>query len=867
MLAGGLVVLLIALLPAVPLWAAPSAWAAQQRIGVVPAGTLAGHSRLIVDLPDARPSPVSPDSFSVMVSGTPQPTTAGPLMSDRLAMALVVDAAEAAAPVLQSGLSGLVDFALAASPATREALVVDASPPAVVTPLRPSQGDILRGLSAVQPHGDRQTAGALELAVAQLPLEPENPRLVVLYTAAAAAADQSAADLSARLAGAGVVLAVVTTASDGGPVPEYWSSVAAATGGVAVSARRGAVTDAFAELANALRTRYLLTIPAPDRFPANATVRVDSPDGPLTADTVLLASTPPPTAGTDAGRVIVVVALAFAVLAIALGALLVVRRVRPRGAATRADVGGAATALAASAATGSAGRSAEVHQTEAAARPETQGHPPLDRDKTTAGAERTAKPEQDIAAVWSIPARVEPVVDRQTVLAAISDGVRSGTPVALHGAGGGVAGVGRTTAMIEFAHRNRHQYDLAWWIAAEDPPLVADRMAELAQALGLARPSDTTAAATARLLAPLRRRDRWLLIFDDAASPAELDGLLPVGPGHVIISSADPERGKHGTSVPVPPFTRAESVALLRTRHPGLTVAEADRVATALQDLPLALDPAGATLAEARMTVASYLRLLAEHRASMSAESTATSAAWAIAFDRLAADDPPALALLTIVAWLAPEPVPLSLLREHPDLLPPPLAQSVRTPARLADLAATLRRRGIARVAPDSVALHRVPAAQLVVRTVEERPGDRGWAAWAVGIVRAAAPPDPVDPAGWPAWRQLLPHVVAATDPARPLDEVIIDVGWLLSHAASYLQARGEPRHARALFEDAYNLYRHRLGQAHPDTVASARALADNLHSIGRHEHARRVLQDTDPDDATHRPLAVAVRRGRRTSG
>ena len=46
------------------------------------------------------------------------------------------------------------------------------------------------------------------------------------------------------------------------------------------------------------------------------------------------------------------------------------------------------------------------------------------------------------------------------------------------------------------------------------------------------------------------------------------------------------------------------------------------------------------------------------------------AASWAVAFDRLALDDPTALDLLTVVAWCGPEPAPLSLLTEHPDALP-----------------------------------------------------------------------------------------------------------------------------------------------------------------------------------------------------
>jgi tetratricopeptide (TPR) repeat protein len=404
--------------------------------------------------------------------------------------------------------------------------------------------------------------------------------------------------------------------------------------------------------------------------------------------------------------------------------------------------------------------------------------------------------------------------------------------------------------MGEYAHRSRDQYDIAWWITAEDPPLVSDQMAQLAQALGLAAQTDTAEHATARVLEALRRRDRWLLIFDDAVSARQLVRFLPPGPGHILVGSPDPSWRAHGTVLPVQRFTRAESIELLQTRLPALEAGEAGRLAAALEDLPLALDLAAATVTATGMSVDTYLRLLSSHRTDGAAQPTPSGAACSVALDRLSVDDPPASALLTIAAWLGRQPVPLSLLTRHADQLPAPLAQTARSPAQLADLAATLRRRGLARVKSNSVQLHRIPADQLLARTVGDRPDQLTWAGWAVRLLRAAMPTQPHDPDGWPVWRQLLPHLLTATDPARHLDHVTLEVGWLLNHAASYLQARGEPRAARALFEDAYDLYRRRLGHDHPDTLASAHTLAQDLHALGQHEQAHRILEDAHLDQA-----------------
>jgi hypothetical protein len=354
-------------------------------------------------------------------------------------------------------------------------------------------------------------------------------------------------------------------------------------------------------------------------------------------------------------------------------------------------------------------------------------------------------------------------------------------------------------------------------------------------------------AAVARLLGTLRDRDRWLLIFDNAEEPAALAGYLPGGSGQVVITSRNPGWHELATPVGVDVFDRDESITLLRRRVSQLTDEQAGQVAHALGDLPLALAQAAAHLADTGIPVEDYLNLLAERTTELLAQGApvthpvSLAAGVQIALDGLAAQSPAALQLLTLAAYLAPESIPLTLVTTHPTHLPAQLASAAADPLAFAALTRLLGQRGLARVEPATLQLHRLLAA--ILRTPHQQPD---LATLAVRLLRAAAPDDPWDnPPTWPAWRQLLPHVLVATDPHRNLDQVGQDVAWLLDRAAEYLQTRGEPASARPLHERAWELRRSRLGDDHPDTLESANNLATDLWALGQYEQARQLTEDT----------------------
>ena len=457
----------------------------------------------------------------------------------------------------------------------------------------------------------------------------------------------------------------------------------------------------------------------------------------------------------------------------------------------------------------------------------------------------------------------------------------------------GLGGTGKTQIALQYAYDHfRDNTANVYWVRSGSGEEVVTNLAALAARLGLAFEDTSDQEAVAKAVkATLEQRPDWLVVFDGADDPTILSGWLPVNPrGHVVVTSQATNFGFLGIAgvAPVGDMTPEDAEEFLLKRA-DKTLTDADR--EPLQDLiaelhrfPLALEQAGAYMAEKSIGFAEYLRLYRHARKQFLAGGSTlagdyertVATTWSVAFSRVKSASRASANLLRLSAFLHEGRIPYELLLRGAPHLGLRLFVALRWRAEkravIANLLQPLTRYSLVRVDVDdrSYSIHGL--VQTVLRDQMWRRVQRKWVVRCVDAL-AASYPNAQHFKNWPLCDRLLLHSMAVTAHMEHHGIVFELAGDLLNNTGGYLNERARYSEAEQLHRRALAVREKALGPDHPDCALSINNLAVVCESQGRYGEAEplfarafaineKVLGSEHPRTATSlNNLAACYRR------
>ena len=351
----------------------------------------------------------------------------------------------------------------------------------------------------------------------------------------------------------------------------------------------------------------------------------------------------------------------------------------------------------------------------------------------------------------------------------------------------GMGGVGKTSLVVEYAHRYRKLYAGVCWCPAETRTGLLSALASLAVALGAARPeeADVDSAAKAALRRLAEQHATWLLIYDNVTAPDHVADLLPSAGARVLITSRFSDWGEVADEVALDVLPLEEAVALLQRRTARSDAAGARMLAEALGCLPLALDHAAAYCRRSQMRFADYAKKASSIISTVprgAGYPRSVAATFDLAIAEAVAQCQAAEALMAYLAQCAPERIPMTLIEGAIE------DEAERMKALTALSEVSLAKHDPFEDGTPAVTVHRLVQAVAIARS-EAKGSAQDAKGRLIARLGAIYPEDEPskDPNLWPLCSQLTPHLLALREARSDAASDITDWANLLDRAGHLL--------------------------------------------------------------------------------
>lgn len=416
----------------------------------------------------------------------------------------------------------------------------------------------------------------------------------------------------------------------------------------------------------------------------------------------------------------------------------------------------------------------------------------------------------------------------------------------------GLGGVGKTKIALEYAYSHLDDYRLIWYFHAEEKPALMQAVSELAKILYPGERHDNIDLHIASLRRYLENNDRWLLIFDNATTPEDLEWVFPaVMRGNIIITSRTTDWGTLACISSIRPFSAKESVEFMEKRlHRTRERSCYKSISQELDYIPIVLEFAAAYMDSSRINCEEYRNILKENPVPFP-----LAKVWGTSFKKIKETKindgkierrigEKSIALLECLSYFSPDDIPEEVI--YPVLShTPDLSDHVKNKAGYLEILSLLLKYSFVSKDIDSRALSMHRIVQKAVRDAMGEEIKKKKAASTVENLSELFPiksddPETIDRDMWTKCQQMLPHAAHAAGIADELAASPIATLHLYAQIASFLRELDNLKEAEEFARKSV-----KIASINKETIhyaISLETLARILRDQGRNSEAQNLM-------------------------
>jgi tetratricopeptide (TPR) repeat protein len=464
--------------------------------------------------------------------------------------------------------------------------------------------------------------------------------------------------------------------------------------------------------------------------------------------------------------------------------------------------------------------------------------------------------------IWEVPYRRNPFfTGREDMLKSLYEKLSSQKTMALTQqaqAISGLGGIGKTQTALEYAYRHQREYRYVLWVTAYTSEGLSANYVKLAEIVKAPERDEKDQQITINAFKRwLATQCDWLLILDNADEVEMVRDFLPDGPhvpGHILLTTRAQALGGIAEIIDIEKMGKEEGVAFLLRRarvnaNDASELTAAKAIVTELDGFPLALDQAGAYVEETGCSLTIYLNLyqtrrkeLLERRGRLVKDHPETVATtWDISIKKVKQENPAAVALLQLCAFLAPDAIQEEMITEGAEYLGKELGPVVADEFLLNEAIEVLRRYSLVKrnQAMKTLSMHRL--VQAVFKDGMNSEIQQQWAERTVQVVSNVFPFGKYE--NWEQCRRYLPHTQSCIELIKFHKIELSEASELLHNTGKYFYEQREYKQAEELHQEALSIKEKTLGLEHPKTANTLHELGCVYHKQGQQEQAKRCYE------------------------